>query len=136
LSPPEAPRFPRRGRVLIVDDDQTTTQALQQALELEQHDVLVALSAAEALDMIREDADFDVVFCNVSSHQTRGTALYGMLERELPNTLKRLIFLGDTSGAETPTAWLDGAPNQKLAKPLNLAEVSSLIARSIDSVDS
>jgi signal transduction histidine kinase/ActR/RegA family two-component response regulator len=134
---PAAPRPPRphrrgRGRVLFVDDDRTSTQALERALKPE-HDVVVASSAAEGLEKLRQNAEFDVVFCDVG--QASGADFCEVLERELPNALKRLIFLSD-GGAARPVELLGRAPNQKLAKPLNLAEVSSLIAQSIDSADS
>jgi CheY-like chemotaxis protein/anti-sigma regulatory factor (Ser/Thr protein kinase) len=129
---PRPPRPRRRGRVLVVDEDRTSAQALERALRPE-HDVVVASSAAEGLKKLRQNAGFDVVFCDLG--QASGADFCEMLERELPNALKTLIFLSDGAAAR-PIELPGRAPNQKLAKPLNLTEVSSLIAQGIDSADS
>jgi signal transduction histidine kinase len=125
----------RRGRVLIADDEGTSTRALAEALR-PAHDVVVALSAAEALKIIQERPDFDVVFYSVTLTQMSGTDFYEVLQCKQPKLLKRLVFLGEGSRASLPIDLLDRVPNQKLDKPLNLAEVASLIAQSIDSADS
>jgi len=100
------------------------------------HDVVVAPSAAEGFKRLRENADFDVVFCNLTLPQTSGKDFDEILQRELPNILERLVFLSDQTGTSLPLELPDRVPNQKLAGPLNLAEISSLIAQSIDSADS
>ncbi len=52
-----------RQRVLIVDDDRPVAAAI--ALELRDHDVVVAESGREALKILRCDKDFDVILCDL-----------------------------------------------------------------------
>jgi len=58
-------RAPPAARVLVIDDDIALTTAISRALRIE-HDVVVAHSGQEALDLLSTDPDFDVVLCDVT----------------------------------------------------------------------
>lgn len=73
---------------------------------------------AEGLESLEENADSVGRVLPRPPAPQRRLESYQALERELPNSLERLVFPG------------------KLSKPLNLAEVSSLIASSTGSADS
>ena len=58
---------PRRGRVLIVDDEILIDHGLRRALKRE-HDVLTLTDAREATRRIRDGERFDVILCDFCTH--------------------------------------------------------------------
>ena len=126
---PATPRVSApRARVLVVDDDPHVTSALSRVLSGE-HEVATANSGQDALRMLSKDRGFDVILCDVMMPGMTGMDLYTELARSVPEMTGRFVFM--TGGAFTPRAvsFLQGVPNPKLGKPLNLDELRTLITR-------
>jgi len=115
----------RRARVLIVDDDRPVAAAL--ALELGDHDVVVAGSGREALEILRRDTRFDAVLCDVMMPELSGIDLYHWLEPIEPALAKRFVFM--TGGAFTARAqrFLAEIENPRLDKPFPTTDLLDLI---------
>jgi hypothetical protein len=77
---PSAPEVesPRRGRVLVVDDELLVARSIARALR--DHDVSIALDAAEALRLIERGPAFDVILCDLMMPGVSGLDLYEQLE--------------------------------------------------------
>lgn len=125
---PDAPwrRQPRRGRVLVIDDDPRISFSLELILS-EWHDVISVNDPREALARMRCGQRFDVVLCDVMMPQLSAMDFYATLERELPSNLSRLVFL--TGGAFTPRArdFLARVPNPYFEKPVNIDRLIALV---------
>jgi CheY-like chemotaxis protein len=117
-----------RARVLVVDDEPNVTASLQRALGTE-HEVATANSARDALRMLVQDRGFDIILCDVMMPGMTGMDLYAELGRSAPEVAGRVVFM--TGGAFTPRAvsFLQGVPNPKIGKPLNLEELRMLVTR-------
>ncbi|WP_224243031.1 PAS domain S-box protein [Hyalangium gracile] len=117
-----------RARILVVDDEPNVTLSLQRALGAE-HEVATANTAREALTLLAQDRGYDVILCDVMMPGMTGMDLYGELERVSPEVAGRVVFM--TGGAFTPRAvtFLQGVPNPKIGKPLNLEELRMLVTR-------
>jgi DNA-binding NtrC family response regulator len=117
-----------RARVLVVDDEPNVTSSLSRVLSSE-HEVATANSGQDALRIVSQDRGFDVILCDVMMPGMTGMDLYTELARSLPEMTGRVVFM--TGGAFTPRAvsFLQGVPNPKLGKPLNLDELKTLITR-------
>ena len=130
--PPEAAVRPRaqagseRRRILIVDDDRPVAAAV--ALELEDHDVVVAGSGREAFEILRRDPAFDVVLCDVMMPELSGVDLYNWLRPIEPQMVERFVFM--TGGAFTARAeqFLRDIPNPRLDKPFSPDDLRRVIA--------
>ncbi len=112
----------RLCRVLVVDDDPLVTASTAAMLEDLGHSVIEALSGQRALDMLRLDANVDVV---VTDH-----AMPGMTGTELARQIRQLwpslpIILA-TGYAELPNGEDPGLP--RLGKPYVQAELAAQIA--------
>lgn len=118
----------RRGRVLAVDDDPLILGAIQRALE-DRHEVLAVSRAEVALERITGGERFDVILCDLMMPRMSGEDLHRELERVAPGQARAMVFL--TGGAFTLKAreFLDGAPNLRLEKPFDPAQLSSLVDR-------
>jgi signal transduction histidine kinase/ActR/RegA family two-component response regulator len=104
-----------RMRVLIVDDDRPVAAAI--ALELDEHDVVVAESGREALNILRGDKDFDVILCDLMMPEVSGVDVYEALRLLDPRLLERVVLM--TGGAFTPRAseFLSSVNAPMLEKP-------------------
>jgi PAS domain S-box-containing protein len=130
--PARAPRPVRRARVLVIDDDVSIGLSLRVALA-EEHDVIVTASGREALELLRQDAAFDVILCDVMMPDMSGLEVYETLTSELPGVVGRIVFV--TGGAFAPRLkeFLDRIPNPRLEKPFELDALRELLRGRVES---
>ncbi len=126
----------QRLRILIVDDDRPVAAAI--ALELGQHDVVVAESGREALDILRRDHGFDVILCDLMMPEISGMDVYEAVGYIDPALLTRIVLM--TGGAFTRRAgdFLTTVDAPVLEKPFDtgrLHEVVGAIDRERDRPD-
>jgi PAS domain S-box-containing protein len=130
--PPPAPT-PVRGRILIVDDEDLIRRALARMLGRE-HEVVAVESGEQARALLRTDAGFDVVLCDLMMPEMTGMELHALLAKTDPVLAARVIFI--SGGAFTPPAaeYLSSVENTLVEKPFNLAELSALVTRRVAAV--
>lgn len=122
-----APKGERRGRILVVDDEPIVGAAIRRTLDAE-HDVIVAVSGREALELISR-ADFDLILSDVLMPDISGIDLYEVLRESKAAASERVVFI--TGGAFTPTArhFLESVPNPTLEKPFEAEALRELVRR-------
>ncbi|MBI2892566.1 MAG: PAS domain S-box protein [Deltaproteobacteria bacterium] len=125
--PPPPPSAPRRGRILVVDDEPLIGTCLERLLGSE-HDVVVASSAREALGTITGPVSFDVILCDLMMPEMTGMDLYEELSRSHPGQLERIIFLTGGAFTERAESFLEEVPNTRVQKPFDLASLRALIS--------
>jgi CheY-like chemotaxis protein len=125
--PAGAAAAPRRGRVMIVDDDPLVTRTVKRALTAD-HDVVAFHSGVQALDAIRAGARFDAIVCDLMMPQKSGMELHEDLLREAPELAARMVFLTGGAFTERARAFLDGVANPRLDKPFETRGLRALIA--------
>jgi len=114
-----------RGRVLIVDDDPFVRRSFSRILR--DHDMIEVETGRAALDVLRRDASFDVVLCDVMMPEMTGVDLYRELASSAPQLLERIVFI--TGGAFTSAArqFLDEVPNHRLEKPVDAQNLRATV---------
>ncbi|MBN2192624.1 MAG: response regulator [Polyangiaceae bacterium] len=129
--PPPVATSARRARVLVIDDDLPVAEVLQRLLA-DDFEVEVATSATQALALVRQGPDFDVLLCDLLMPGMSGVDLYGELERDRPGVEERVIFM--TGGAFTPRSaeFLAKVRNDRLEKPLDLVELRRAVRRAVE----
>ncbi|HEY3356785.1 MAG TPA: response regulator [Polyangia bacterium] len=133
LSGPVAVTAPagRRGRILIIDDEEMLCSTMQAILRA--HEVVTATSAGAALARLTAGERFDIIFCDMMMPDMTGMDLHRRLRETAPEQAERIVFM--TGGAFTPRAreFLAEVPNLRLAKPFDmhhlLAMARELLAR-------
>jgi CheY-like chemotaxis protein/two-component sensor histidine kinase len=128
-APPISPRSstaPRRGNVLVVDDDALVLSTVRRILD-EEHDVTVTRHAAEAARWLRQGRRFDVIVCDLMMPLVSGMDLYDEVAALDTSLCARFVFA--TGGAFTPRAqaFLERVPNTRLDKPFDLDELRALV---------
>jgi PAS domain S-box-containing protein len=122
-----SPIAARRGRVLVVDDDERVANALRRLLQ-GAHDVEIATSGRAAVERIRGGASWDVVFCDLMMPEMTGMQLHDEISRLAPGLASRVVFV--TGGAFTDAArsFLERVPNARIEKPFTPEEIRTLVA--------
>ena len=115
------------GRILVVDDERMIGVALKRTLEGSGHEVELATSGKDALDLLEADDAFDVIFCDLMMPEVTGMVLHERLAARAPQLADRMIFM--TGGAFTPAArrFLDEVENPRLDKPFDAPNVMALV---------
>jgi len=112
-------------RVLVVDDEALVAQSLKRILR--GHDIVVANRGADAVEILREGAPFDVVLCDLMMPDVDGMEVFRRVQDLRPEAANRFVFM--TGGAFSPGAqrFLAEVPNERLEKPFELKRVRSVV---------
>jgi signal transduction histidine kinase len=123
---PVEQRAKRKGRVLVVDDEPMLCSAVERILSVE-HDVTVVQSARRALEILKDDAHFDVILSDLMMPQMTGIELHAALAKIAPELAAKMVFM--TGGAFSPSAsaFLENASNPTIDKPFKPAALRRLV---------
>jgi nitrogen-specific signal transduction histidine kinase/ActR/RegA family two-component response regulator len=113
-------------RILVVDDEPALAMALKKVLERD-HDVTAVTAGRAALDLLLDGDHFDVVLCDVLMPGVSGIDLYRELHRERPHVARRIIFMSGASSMPRVAEFFGAIPNERIDKPVDLAQLRSLI---------
>jgi PAS domain S-box-containing protein len=114
-----------RGRVLVVDDESVVAHTLKVLLQGE-HDLVVAQSGAEALELLRKDPEagsYDAILCDLMMPGMTGMELFEVLRREHPTLARRVVFMTGGVSMLRVSEFLESVPNAKFEKPFDIAEL-------------
>lgn len=119
----------RRGKVLIVDDEPRVATALRSMLEAD-HDTFIALTGAEALEVLERDAvrdSFDIILCDLHMPDMSGMDLHAHLASTRPAVAERIVFMTGGAFTERAREFLARTKNACIEKPLGLDALRSLV---------
>ena len=116
----------RRGRILVVDDEQGICKAVRRVLTAD-HDVEIATSARTALERLTAGERFDVILCDVMMPEMSGIDLHSELTRVAPDQAERMTFT--TGGIFTARAndFFDNQDIRVIEKPFDLQKLRSYV---------
>ncbi len=123
---PIPPARQRRGRVLVIDDEEPIRRAIRRVVSRD-HDVVLAESVAQARDILREDRRFDVILCDLMMPHGTGMDFHDWIHEHHPVLAGRVVFM--TGGAFTPRArtFCQRVDRPFLDKPLEFDQLRSHI---------
>jgi CheY-like chemotaxis protein len=117
-----------RPRILLVDDEPSIRAVYPEVLGLD-YEVSVAASGREALAILSERVDFDVIVCDLTMPDIDGPAFYDALRGRDYERLDRVVFC---SGGLVTARLRDFAarvPNLFLEKPIAVETLCAAIER-------
>ena len=116
----------RGHRVLLVEDEPGVRNAMRMLLKIEGYVVIVAATAAEAIQRLRENADIDLLITDFHLETGRtGTDVIAAAREVLGDSLKAILVTGDTSSAVRE---LQVDANLRItSKPINSNELLGLV---------
>lgn len=127
LSAPEPRREDRARRILLVEDNADAAEMLRHLLELRGHDVSMAATGAEALDVLRRQRT-DIVLCDLG--------LPGMSGHDVARTIRRdpalrdlsLVALTGYGQPEDRRRTTESGFDAHLVKPVDLRALHEVLA--------
>jgi len=121
-----APKESSPGRILIIDDEALVAKSL--ARMIKGANSTAVGGGHEALAILEEDSDFDVLFCDLMMPGLSGPKFYERLEAEYPELAKRVIFITGGVFSDVTQTFLDNSQARCLYKPFSLDSVREAIA--------
>jgi two-component system, sensor histidine kinase len=123
---PESSAKRHRSKILLVEDDARVRNATRMLLKVEGYDVLAAASLAEAREIMKSNADVDLLVTDyhLGTDET-GVQVIAAARQQLGEALPAILVTGDTSSA---MHGLNADPRLRVAsKPVNPDELLALI---------
>jgi CheY-like chemotaxis protein len=128
--PPEAPAT-SRGRVLLVDDNDSVRETLADLLESEGYKTVQANDAARAMMLMRSQPGFDVLVTDLSMPGADGITLIHQA-RQIQRALPAILLTGYAEQVTT-VAVVAGSTFHVLRKPIGgerlVEQISALVDR-------
>ena len=109
------------ARILVVDDDGGVRELVASCLTSFGYDVIEAVDAKNALDIVGRDAAIDLVLIDYAMPEMNGSELLYQVRRQRPE-VKALFITGYAPGAFVEDE-IDGVA--VLRKPFKLADLSA-----------
>lgn len=120
----------RRGRILVVDDEALVLRTIQRILV--DHDVLCTSSIGEAMEVLRHDAEFDLILCDVIMPDATGIDLYESLITIEPDLAAKIVFLSGGALTAKVAAFLSSVSNPRIEKPFSVVQLRNEVRRLLE----
>ena len=130
VAPPAEPvaAAGRRGRILVVDDEELVVRGVKRILSKE-HDVVATVAAKEALALCAGGEKFDLILCDLMMPDMTGMDLHRELSRVAPEQANRMIFVTGGAFTEKARRFLSETPKEHLEKPFASANLRAIVQR-------
>jgi PAS domain S-box-containing protein len=115
-----------RARIVVIDDEPQLGRMLRTVLA--PHDVAVATSGREGLEMLLSGAPPDLILCDVMMPDVSGVGVYDALRSERPELCDRFVFMTGGAFSEASLQFVAGPAARGLHKPFAAADVERLLA--------
>lgn len=118
----------KKGRILVVDDQEQIIESLTEILSDENHEVLSARDGQEALHIVQSDSP-DVVFLDIWIPGIDGMQTLKAIKRIDPDCA--VVMMSGHGTIETAVKAIKLGATDYLEKPLNLEDVLHLVDKAI-----
>lgn len=125
------PRSPRRGRVLVVDEEPVLGSALSIALYAE-HDVIASTSGRDAIALVKRHGLFDVVFCEAELPDMTALEVYRAAVRVNSALAPRFVFAVGRSLPAGLDAELSALPNERISRPFDVGTLIDVVRSQLE----
>ena len=118
------------ARILLVDDEETVRGFLKRGLELDGHEVALAIDGGDGLDRLTEEAGaFDLLLTDIRMPIMDGIALALAAKRDYPE-LTILLMTGYADQRERVSG-LEALICDVISKPFAVAEIKFAVASAL-----
>lgn len=117
----------KSGHVLVVDDDPLVGNAVRRAL-CSQHRVTVTLSAREALALLSNGLEPDLILCDVMMPEMSGVQLFKLVQATMPHHAERMVFITGGAFTESTQSFMLQMNNRRIDKPFEPVRLREMVA--------
>lgn len=114
--------------VLIVEDEEEIANILEDILNLNEADVVVATQGSSALNLLENEA-INFVISDITLPDTDGIDLYYSIKTKYPDLSNRFIFMSGYSPDEVMEKFLIETGNTYIQKPFHLNDLQEKIKK-------
>lgn len=122
-------------KVLIIDDSQSVAGLLAFQLGIQRLNVLVANTAAEGLEKIKNEPDIRLVFLDYNLPDMDGFEVCQNIRLKHGKDKMAIIGISGTSDARVSSRFLKSGANDFLAKPFGYEELLCRVNQNLDILD-
>ncbi|MDD9935556.1 MAG: response regulator [Myxococcales bacterium] len=119
-----------RGRVLLIDDEPEIASVYGDLIG-DFHEVVVANGGRAALEILEEDADFDVVLCDLMMPELDGVNLFERVASQDGDLAKRFVFCSGGLVTQRARDFAAQMTNPLLYKPVSTEDLLAAIDRTL-----
>jgi CheY-like chemotaxis protein len=112
--------------VLVLDDEPSIGATLRELLAHD-HEVRAVTTAREALELLRTDDGFDVIFCDLVMPEMSGIELYHVLRIDRPGLERRIVFMTGGAFTSRTAEFLASVDNRRVEKPFSLGLIEKIV---------
>jgi CheY-like chemotaxis protein len=123
---PTTSQAKRRGRVLVIDDEESLGQAIRRYLQHD-HDVEAVTSARVALDLVARGQRYDVILCDLMMPQITGMEVHDRITKLDPPQAERIVFVTGGAFTEAARIFFETTTNPRIEKPFDLKSLRHLV---------
>ncbi len=123
---PVATQAGRRGRILVIDDEEMLGQAIRRYLATD-HEVESMSNARDAIERIARGTRYDVVLCDLMMPLITGMEVHAQIAKLDPAQADRIVFMTGGAFTETARAFFETTPNQRIEKPFDLKTLRAFV---------
>jgi len=131
--PPERPSRlvdVKRGRVLVVDDEELICEAIKRMLD--PCEVVAAYSGREAQTILEADQQFDVIVCDVMMHDLSGIDLHRWLVEHNSQLAAGMVFVSGGVFTSKAREYFESLDNTRLDKPIKVEEFVRVVMERVE----
>jgi two-component system, NtrC family, response regulator HydG len=121
--------MPRRGKVLIIDDEESLRIACEQTLELSGFSVATAEAGEQGLEKARRES-FDVALLDLRMPGMPGMEVLGRLKQDSPNTM--VIIITGYATIDSAVEAIKRGAYDYLAKPFTPERLTSVVLKALN----
>jgi len=118
-----------KGRIVVVDDEQNATEALESLLREDGYDVWAANDAKRGLDLV-ETEEPDIVLTDLRLPRTDGIEFLQQIKKRQISTM--VILMTAYGTVKTAVKAMKLGAEDYLAKPIDVDELEMVLARAIE----
>ena len=115
------------GARIVVIDDETQLGMMLRAV-LKPHEVVLATSGREGLELLLAGPPPDLILCDMMMPDVSGVGVYEALRRDRPELCDRFVFMTGAVFSEASLQFVAGPEAHRLQKPFGPGEVQQLLA--------
>lgn len=125
IEPPPESDTAGRGNILLIDDEQMLARSFSRMLD--GHEITTCSSGGQALALLEENDDFDIIFCDIMMPNMTGIQFYEELQTRNPSLIERLVFITGGAYTDATQSFLESVDPPCQLKPLDWYEVHTLV---------
>ncbi len=106
----------QRGRILVIDDEESLRSMLRRVLGPE-HDVTVVARAQEALDLFARGEHYDLILCDLMLPRVTGMDFHALVGPIAPELVRRIVYITGGAYTDRARAFIERSDVRHIEKP-------------------